>query len=355
MSITGSNSVPKDDQIISIPRNLLSGVFNQVSYRKDGQEVEVFFQFLIPPADDWNTVVAIDSSESMRPLFGKSLIGDIPLSVQERYHRQNLVIEETRDGCSLLLYKPEAYEDAVANGFLKWTDNEIEPKAREIIDFLGTHIDARKSCNLMYWGCEKKPGWVDTGEIKIEDCNRVTISGPDTFGTDSRLLPILKYLVGRLSVVKRSMVVILTDGLFSDAEDVKTYCSNLAILIKAKERNFMKLVLIGIGKNIDKKAMASFNDMKIGPTTELWDCRMAEDISEMSEIFVGDISDEKILAPRAVVFDSKGNVVKEFPDGLPAKGSFRMPIEETSFTFQIFPSNKKIQQSLLMSFRKSLI
>ncbi|MFZ2955554.1 MAG: hypothetical protein WA705_01460 [Candidatus Ozemobacteraceae bacterium] len=347
-SETISKEILVDERFEYIQRHLLAGVFDHVAYRKVGNEWEIVFQFLLSPADEWNTVLAIDSSESMQSLFGKALTGDLPLAVQEQYYRENLVFEELHEGKLLRFYQPEAYDDAVAKGYLKWTDNEIDPKAREILGFLGKHIDARGSCSLTYWGGEKGLGWVDFGEINAEDSKFISIPVPDisSFETESKLLPILQYLVAKMSDVPKTLIVILTDGHFSDIEEVKTYCISLALLIKAGERNFMKFVLLGIGKDVNRKTLAEFEGIKTGPTTELWDHKVADEMRELSEIFAGSVSENEIVAPKALILDSKGNIVKEFPDGLPAMGSFRMPFSSTSFTFQISPSNRRIHQSL---------
>ena len=348
--------IPEGESVISVPSNLLSGVFSSVTYFKCNQEVEVIIRFLFPPADEWNTVVAIDYGESMQSLFGKTLTGDIPLEIQERYHLRNLVFDEKREGGLVRFYQPEAYEDAIANGYLKWTKNEIDPETRKVIEFLSTQIDSRELCNLMFWGCEKGLGWVDLGEISPEDLNENPISGPETstFGRDPKLLPLVQYLVTKFLDVPRTLVVILTDGNFSDVEEVKDYCITLALLIKAKERNFMRFVLIGIGKEINQNTISELKGMKISPTAELWNYKKADEIEEFGELFQGLLSDEEIVAPHALILDANGKIVKKFEGGLPAKTSFRMPIDSTSFSIQFPPKSREIRQSLLLPFKKTL-
>jgi hypothetical protein len=341
----------------SLPGNLLSPVFDQVAYRKDAKEIEVSFHILLPPGEEWNTIVALDTSASMRPLFGRALTGDIPLAEQERYHRQNWVTEKTLEGVVTRLYEPEAYDDALTKGYLKWTENIAEPRAREFLSYLANQVDARDASTFLFFGCENSIGWADLGEVKAEMSSDAPISSADdfSFGEESRLLPLLQYMVAKCVDVPRTIVVVLTDGRFSDLADVKSYSENLALLIHARQRHFMKFVAIGLGKDVDQDALAELDGMSTGNNTELWDTILETDVQAPREIFTGIVSEEQIVAPQALIFDGSGQVVKEFPDGLPVKASFRMPLGSTSFSLQIPPQEKKYKQSLLMPFRKNLL
>ncbi len=356
MALKKTTTLMRDGVIFPIPNDRLARIFSQVACKRVGKELEVFFTFLAPPGADWNTVLALDASESMRPLWGKTLTGDIPLQIQERYFRQNLVFDEEREGKVQRLFRPEAYQDAIAQGFLKWTENHLEPKARAFLELLSAKVDVNEACNLMFWGCQNDPGWINLGEIPRKNCRELSIPGNEafSFGKESKLLPLIQFLVGNFASVSQTLVVILTDGGFSDLEDLVSFSINLGILIKAKKLNPMKFVMIGMGTEVEKKNLSRLGELKTGLEYDLWDCRVADDRKEPLEILGGLYPEDMIVTPPAVILDSKGKVIQEFKAGLTYRTTIRLPIDATSFSLQFPPDPVVFDQTLQLPFRKSL-
>ena len=104
----------------------------------------------------------------------------------------------------------------------------------------------------------------------------------------------------------------------------------------------IKLILIGLGDDVDKDQLERFDDMFEGTDLEddidIWSHGLVADIKNEDDILgilFGELMDEKkIVAPSGKILDSDGNVVVTFADGLPGKFTFMLPASCTSFTLQ---------------------
>ncbi len=347
----------REGEFIPIPRDLLARVFRAVAYRKVGPSIEVTATLLFPPHEEWDTVVAIDASESMRPLWGKAFEGDIPLVIQERYARQGWMLEETRDGQIQRLLLPEAYDDALAKGYLKWTPNEIERPGQQFLELLAGKVDQQQQCRLMVFGAGGEPGWLNLGRVTKAEAADRPLPGDEEFefGGEARLLPLLKHLVSEAGAVPRTLAVLVTDGRFVDANDVQSYCRNLAVLIKAKEKHFMKFLAIGVGHQVNRKVFDDMEGLEIAPGTDLWDYRPFAEINDPEDLLSTVFPVDRVVASAVVICDQSGKVVQEFPEGVLGKFSFQLPPEATGFTIQFPPDPRVIPQTLQLPFRKGVL
>jgi hypothetical protein len=344
-----------DTEFFQLPEDLLSIAFRSLGYRKVESEIEISYRLLLPPGDQWTTVVAIDSSESMRRLFGRVLTGDVPLGVQKRYQAQGYVTEEQREGKPIRFYQPEAYEDALAKGYLSWTKNEVEPAARRILEFLAEQVDRRRASNLMYISCAGGYGVRELGEIALAACSAVAVNGPDEdFGNESRLLPSVQYLADTYAGVGKTLVVILTDGHFADIQAIKEFSGVFSRLISMGQKNFMKFSILGIGGEIDPENMAELTDLKTAWSSGLWNYCRGDEPGEFRKILEGIIEENQVLAPGVVILDAAGNVIKVFDTEFPAKGTFKIPGNLTSFFLRSSSEKYTIHQSLLLPFHNTL-
>ncbi len=347
----------REGQEVTVAEDLLERPFRHISFRKTGKEIEVECRFLLPPAENWRTCLAIEASESMRPLWGRALTGDVPLPLQEKYHQQGWVTEEKRGGRLVRLYHAEACQDAVGRGLLKWTPNSIEPLAHGLLEFLAARVDDNEAPALLYWGCRPGDTWVDLGKIPRARCGKVPIPGGESFsfGGSSRLLPLVEHLVDRCAEVPRTLVVILTDGRFADLDELQSFSSNLAVLIKGKAKNLLKFVAIGVGPDVQPDALVSLRGLDIAPNVNLWDFTRAADLEHFQDILAGMVTDDQTVAPGAVIFDTRGRTAAEFTNGLPGKISFRLPLDSPMFSLQIAGQPTKVSQPLVNPLRKGAL
>jgi hypothetical protein len=63
------------------------------------------------------------------------------------------------------------------------------------------------------------------------------------------------------------------------------------------------------------------------------------------EIFAEIVSENLIVAPSARIYDSSGQVVANFSDGLPAKVKFAMPATATWFELEV--AGQRIRQPVV--------
>ena len=65
---------------------------------------------------------------------------------------------------------------------------------------------------------------------------------------------------------------------------------------------------------------------------------------ELSEIFAELVDENEIITSTGIIYDSFGNILKKYSDGLPAKIDFTM--NENSEWFEIEVPGKKIKQQI---------
>lgn len=92
-----------------------------------------------------------------------------------------------------------------------------------------------------------------------------------------------------------------TDGLIEDLSDVQQYSLSLAQQIADGQRNFVKLVLIGVGLEVDEGQMEALDDLDYGgikgpdgQEVDLWDHKLAADMQKIEEIFAEIVSTHTI-------------------------------------------------------------
>lgn len=350
-----------DATIITLPSNMLADIFGKVSYRKvTGGEVEVMFSIMLPNVGEgWRTGVALDGSESMRALYGRALTGSIPPAIVNNYKKKGWVREESRDGgAKYPIFQPEAYEDAIASGHLRWTSNEVQPKARDFLEYLATNLDSAGQTSVIYWACSDGSQIEEIGDIKASDCSKLEIIGPQkaSFGGGTHLMPAVRYFEKKFRDTPQSLFVFITDGKLDDLDSVKAFCTTLAKQIESGSRNPTKFILIGLGPDIDESQMTELDDLDTGTNIDLWDHKIAADMRELSEILAELVDETQIVAPMAAIYDASGNPVLKLTDGLPARVIFRMPDKSMAFTLEVpgLPGETKFHQSILLPGKKSL-
>lgn len=333
-----------------VPPSITEKEFGKINVRDDGTEKQIQLTILMEPqgqeAEGWQTGVALDASASMKGWFGRMAEGSVPPNVMAQYEKKGWLVTATKDGRKVKSYKKEAINDAIAKGYIKLTANIVEPLARQFIAYLAGNLDADGGTTVIYWACDDGSSYEVLGDFTEDQCQTLEIKGPSnhSFGVGTMLLPALKYFADRFQDAKRGMYIFITDGKIQDLDQIKQYTIKIAREIESGARNQIKCVLIGVGNEIDEGQMTELDDLDTGTDVDIWDHKIAEELRSLVEIFSEVVDENQIVAPTATIYDSKGNVVKRYTDGLPAKISFSMP--SSSEWFEMDVANKTIRQKI---------
>jgi hypothetical protein len=334
-----------------LPSSMVAREFGEVNVRRKGGQLEVNFTVLMEPTGDlaegWQTGVALDASASMKSAFGRGLRGNVPPQAAAEYQRKGWLQERDLDGRRVQSFLPQAYQDAIAKGYLIQTTNLVEPLARQFISYLADNLDEDGGTTVIYWACDDGSGYEVAGDFTGEQVRSLAFSGPQQrdFGSGTRLLPAMRYFVDRFRDARRGMYLFLTDGRIDDLGAVKGYTTQLCQDIARRKRNMVKCVLLGVGDKIDEGQMEELDDLESGTDVDIWDHKIAGEMRGVVEIFAEVVDENQIVAPTARILDASDRVVKSFADGLPAKVSFTMPA--TSQWFELEVGGERIRQSVV--------
>ncbi len=335
-----------------LPSSMVAKEFGEVNVRRTPGYVEVQFTMSVKlegeAAEGWQTGVALDASASMRNWFGKVLGGKVPPQVLADYERRGWVAEKIQDGRTIKTMQPIAQEDALKRGLVKWSENVVQPLAREFIAYLAGQLDEDGGTTVVYWACGDGSAYEVLGDFTAEQCRDLDLTGPKKqgFGGGTRVLPAMRYFIDRFKDAKRGMYLFLTDGKLDDLEQVKKFTTALAKAIEAGKRNYVKCVLIGVGEQIDEAQMSELDDLDTGTEVDIWDHKIAKEMRDLKDIFAEVVDENMIVARSGRIFDANGKLVKQFPRGLPGKVTFRMPAESMAFELEV--DGRRVRQSVDM-------
>lgn len=231
--------------------------------------------------------------------------------------------------------------------------NFVEPVARTMAAYLAQFSSTGK-CDLIYWAVNPAGDAVEPiAAVSQDEAQTVAIPGPKKFpwGRGTKLLPPVRHFVDDLfKAAPWSICVFVTDGVIEDLADVKAYCLNFAKQIAAGQRQFAKLVLIGVGEEVDESQMEELDDMfegsgikmPDGSPIDLWDHKLAAEMKKIEEIFAEVVSEDATVAASGRIVNNAGTPCADYPDGLPAMLRFTLPKGSTSFTVE-FPGGSVTQ------------
>jgi len=343
--------MPLDSQNRQMPSRFVAEDFGEVNVRKVGDRIEVMFTVAMKPsgtlAEGWQTGVALDASASMRECFGQTLKGSLPTDVMREYERKGWITTRMEDGNVSKMCKPEAFEDGIRQGHLRFSENVIQPIAREFISYLADELDSDGGTTVVYWACGDGSAIDLVGDFTGAQCKTLELKGPTavSFGKGTMLLPAVLYFVDRFRDAPRGMYLFLTDGRIDDLEKVKRYTIELAREVSAGKRKMLKCVLIGVGTEFDERQMEQLDDLDTGTDVDIWDHKIAKDMRSLVEIFAEVVDEHQIVAPAGKVYDAYGAVVKNLSDGVPTKVSFSMPFSSKWFELEI--GGQRVRQSVV--------
>lgn len=271
---------------------------------------------MVPDIEGARTGLALDASASMKKLYGASnVLGGV-------------------------------FAKAAA------APNFVEPVARTMAAYLA-QFSSNAKCDLIYWAVDPAGDGIEPiAAVTAETSATVPIAGPKKpWGRGTKLLPPVKHFVdNEFKAAPWAICVFVTDGVIEDLADVKAYCLNFAKQIASGKRQFIKLVLIGVGEEVDESQMEELDDMfegsglkmPNGDPIDLWDHKLAAEMKKIEEIFAEVVSEDAVVAASGRVVNQAGTACADYPDGLPAILRFSLPKGSTSFTLE-FPGGSVTQ------------
>ena len=337
----------------TIPQNLTAREFGKIYVRKTTQKTKVLFTILMPPqgqnAEGWQTGIALDASSSMTSSYGRELQGELPTKVIESYAKKNWITNEEEDGLCFRIFEKAAVKDALTKGYFKYSKNIVEPLARQFIAYLASNLDVNGKTTVIYWAGGNGSQYEEIGAIHADECENLTIQGPQKirFGLSTKLRPAMQYYCNHFPNAERSMYIFITDGYIDDLEEVKHYTTKLAKNIATNTNKLVKCILIGVGDEIDSKQMLDSDNLNTDTNQDIWDYKIAANLRNLVEVFAELVDENQIVAPLASIYDSNGQLVKKFTDGLPAKVQVDFPVNTKQFELEIM--EQRIKQTLDVS------
>lgn len=231
--------------------------------------------------------------------------------------------------------------------------NYVEAVARKIGGIL-TSITRSGKVSAIYWAVSPDGGKIEEiGEYDEPGWEKASVVGPkkEKWGRGTKLLPAIQYGVERVAKgAKGTLGVILTDGIIEDEQDCIKYCLELGKKMSGHKPEPVKLVLIGIGEEVDEGQLERFDDMfeGTGIDYDLWSSGMVESMKDEADILAvlfGELVDEEsIVAATGRIETSSGRVLEEWADGLPAKFTFMLPKGEDEFVIKT--PNRDVSQDV---------
>jgi hypothetical protein len=224
--------------------------------------------------------------------------------------------------------------------------NYVELVARKLGQIL-TEVTRSGTVSMTYWAMGIGGDLIEPiGELDEAGCTDVQVAGPASrgaWGRHTQLLPTIKYVVEEVySQVEWTMGVIITDGIIEDEDACKEYCMALGRrLLEEGNENNLKLILIGVGDEVDEEQLQNFDDMfedtDLEEKVDLWAARNAESMRDEGDIIsalFSEMMSEIEMDSSGKVMDDQGNVVANYTDGLMGIIRFDLPAGCTAFTVE---------------------
>ncbi|MCI0376761.1 MAG: hypothetical protein L0215_04075 [Gemmataceae bacterium] len=224
--------------------------------------------------------------------------------------------------------------------------NQVTPVAQRICAYLASKIDADGGTTVIYWATGLRGDQVEViGDLRAEEAERHTFGPPREYGTDTRLVPAVKYFVERFADAPWGFYVFITDGSLNDMGPLKSYTTQLAREIASGKRNPLKFVLIGVGDAVDEEQMEALDDLYTGTNIDLWDHKIAREMRVLQEIFAEVVDQHARVADHGKILDSQGTLIKDYAGvGLPAFLEFEVPAGSESFVLEV--NGQQIRQEI---------
>ena len=229
------------------------------------------------------------------------------------------------------------------------TPNHVATVAKGMLEFLAK-FSGDSTVELAFWAVGQ--GGMEVEEVGKIGLNQVSSLKDDDLkpkklmGRSTHLLPIVKHFTeNKFKDSPWAMVVIVTDGLIDDMEEVEKYTEQMAVEVDAGKRKLIKLVLIGLGEHVDAGQLERLDDFEASVDVDVWSSKLAAEMVDLLEVFDEVMSENFIVAPSGRVFDDKGDILITYNDGVPAKMEFKLKPSSNAFKLEI-PDQSPVEQDL---------
>jgi hypothetical protein len=223
--------------------------------------------------------------------------------------------------------------------------NYVQAVGRKLGEIL-TGVTRTGKCSMLYWAMG--PGGAETeaiGEFDAAGCQTVALTGPkkkNGWGTGTQMLPAVRYVVERVGQAAEFTIgVMVTDGIIEDEAACVSYCLKLGEELASGKRKPLKLVLIGVGAQVNEEQLERFNNMfettPLKGKVDVWGAAVAADMRDESDI-VGALFGELMSEAHTVAASGRvtagGKELRKFANGLPGKFRFILPKGAKAFTVE---------------------
>ena len=331
----------------------------EVNVTRRGQQLDIVATILLNPQDEaegWQTGVAVDASYSMSLVYGGKqayIIRPFTAEEEEKYKNLGLLKCTCQDGKEIQSILPEGIEIMENDKVLKVKDapNEVESVCRKIIPMLAGQLDADGGTTVIQWALGPDGSGIKVlGDYTEQEAALAAYPPPDAqdWGHGTRLMPAINYFMETFKDAPMGFYIFITDGHLDDFEEVKQFTIRLSHDIDEKKVNPVKLVLIGVGNEIDEQQLEDLDDL---PDThdlpvDVWDHKIAKEMRSLMDIFTEMVDENKIVAPSAEIQDDSGKSIHHYTDGLPAMLRFTLPATARGFRIML-PNGTCIGQRIL--------
>lgn len=219
--------------------------------------------------------------------------------------------------------------------------NYVQAVARKLGSML-TSVAKTGRVSGIYWAVNQDGTRTERiGEFDEQGWQNALVTGPkkEKWGRGTKLFSVLRYAVEEVGKASDwTMGVVLTDGIIEDEKECMGYCLQIGKEMASGKRKPIKLILIGIGDEVDEEQLERFDNMfeGTGINYDLWSHGLVNDLNDESDIvgvLYGELMDEEtIIAPSGKVQDESGHTLISWSDGMPGKFRFVLPQGEKSFT-----------------------
>ena len=356
----GKNELELESKSSQMPANLVAAEFGEVNVWRNMSginseiaECRVEFLIAMEPqgklAEGWRTGLALDASASMKRSYGRKVEARVDSELLAAYIKQGRLRSYLEDGEPIRKIEREAFAEIQERGYeINYTANVLQPLVQDFSAYLAGSLDGTGKTSLIYWGCGNGDEIQVLGEFDYASCQQLAITGPATFqlGKTTKLLPAITYFVNQYSQAPQGIYIFLTDGRIDDLDQVKSYTRELALEIAVGKRNYLKLVLVGIGNDVDRYQLQELDDFETGLDIDIWDYKIASEMTSISQIFAEVVNEHQIIADSGSIYDDQGNCVKSYTNGLPAKVDFLM--RDDSQWFELEVCHQRIRQAVIL-------
>lgn len=231
--------------------------------------------------------------------------------------------------------------------------NYVQAVARKLGAVL-TSVTKTGTVSGLYWAVSPAGNKVEEiGAFDEDEWENVVISGPKSmkWGRGTKLLPAIQYGIEKIAKdADWTMGVVVTDGIIEDEQDCISYCLGLGKAIADGVHKPIKLVLIGIGHDVDEAQLERFDDMFEGSGIDydLWSHGLVasmQDENDILAVLYGELmTEDVVIASSGSIEDGTGKILVSWTDGLP--GKFRTILPKGQTKIVIRTPNHDIEQDL---------